>query len=355
MPSSAAALLGELGGGSLGSLASLAGDGQFKSPSDTFLGVLGSRSVADDLIQRFDLRRVYRQRTMVDTRMALAKHTQIEVTRGYLIRISVKDHNVQRAVLLANGYVDALYRVNQRLALTTGSQRRLFLEQQLNAERGALAQAEDAFQQIQQKTGVIQLAGQAELTLRSIAKIRADISSREVQVQMLRATATEQNVELQRLEAEISALHEQLNKAESSSGSDDNYFITAGRIPQAGLEYLRRTRDLRYHEALFEMLARQYEAARQEEAKSPPVIQIVDAAIAPDKRSWPPRTLLVLLTALITGIVLISVVLLQHRWNAILQQPQNAQHIHMLRQAFLAVRISGWVHPRHDPPDTSQP
>jgi tyrosine-protein kinase Etk/Wzc len=354
VPSSAAALLGGLGGSgsSLGSLASLASDGQFRSPSDTFLGVLGSRTVADDLIQRFDLRHVYRQRTMVDTRKALAKHTKVEVTRGYLIRISVEDHDVERAVSLANGYVGALYRVNAKLALTTGSQRRLFLEQQVKTERSSLEQSEDAFRQIQQKTGVIQLAGQAELTLRSIAQIRANISAKEVQIQMLRATATEQNPELQRIEIEASVLRDQLAKAESSSPSDDSYFVSAGRIPQAGLEYVRKARDLRYHEALFEALAREYEAARQEEAKSPAVIQIIDPAIAPDKRSWPPRTLLVLLAALVSCMVFVSAVLLHHRWVGLLQSPQNAPHVLALRQMLHAIprpHRSAWARARYRP------
>jgi tyrosine-protein kinase Etk/Wzc len=351
----AAALLGELGGGALSSLASLAGDGQIKSPSDTFLGVLASRTVADDLIQRFDLRHVYRKRTMVDTRKALIKHTKIEATRGNLIRISVEDDDVQRAVALANGYVDALYRVNQRLALTSGSQRRLFLEQQLDAERGAMAQAEDAFRQIQQKTGIIQLTGQAELTLRSMAQLRAEITAREVEIQTLRNIATEQNGELQQLETEVAALREQLNKAESSQGSGDNYFVSAGRIPQAGLEYLRRERDVRYHETLFEMLARQYEAARLDEAKSPPIIQVVDPAVAPDKRSWPPRTLLVLLAALLSAIALACGVLLHHRWSDIVRQPQNARYVDALRRGLSALPRPGQWRPRQAAAPDSQP
>jgi tyrosine-protein kinase Etk/Wzc len=329
--SSASALLGEVG--SLGALASLGGDSLFKSQADTFVGVLNSRTVADDLIQSFHLQSVYHKRTLVDTRKALAKHTHIESTKGSFIRISVDDHDVHRAAALANGYVDELYRVNQHLALTTGSQRRLFLEQQVNAERAELTKAEDAFEEIQQKTGVIQLAGQEEMTLRSIAQLRAAISAKEVQLEQLRMTATEQNIDLQRLESGLSTLREQLRKAESASGatSDDSYFVSAGRIPQAGLEYLRRMRDLRYHEALFETLSKQYELARIDEAKAPPIIQVVDKAIVLDKRSWPPRTLLVLLALLTSGILLAAAVLLRDKWARISGHPENARHIHALR------------------------
>jgi len=350
---SALALLSQLGG--LGSLGSFAGDGALKGQSDTFLSVLTSRTVADELIQRFHLKEVYKQRTLVDTRKALARHTQIETTRGSTIHISVEDKDVQLATAVANSYVDELYRVNQHLALTAGAQRRVFLEQQLDAERGALAQAEVAFQEIQQTTGVIQLAGQAEITLRSIAQLRAAIAVKEVQLQLLRATATEQNLELVRLESEIGALHEQLRKAESNNTeTDDNYFVPAGKIPQAGLEYLRRTRDLRYHEALFEMLAKQYEAARIDEAKAPPLIQVIDKAVAPDKRSWPPRTLLVLLAALTSGILLSCAVLIKDNWTQLAKEPENIRHLSALQEMlFPKSKIAGrW---RSMPPDAKQP
>ncbi len=328
----AAALLGELGG-SLGALASLGGGGLFGSQSDTFVGVLNSRTVADEMIARFHLEKVYRKRTLVDTRKSLAKHTHIEGTKGSFIRISVDDHDAHRAADMANTYVDELYRRNQTLALTSASQRRLFLENQVNAEKDQLADVEAAFRELQQKTGVIQLAGQAEMTLRSIAQLRAEISAKEVLLEQLRTTETEQATDVQRLESGLNALREQLKKAESdSSAGGDNYFVSAGRIPQAGLEYLRRMRDVRYHEALFETLAKQYELARIEEAKAPPVIQVVDKAIVLDRRSWPPRALLVLLALFTSGVLLSGWVLLRDKWNKVSAVPENALHISALRK-----------------------
>jgi tyrosine-protein kinase Etk/Wzc len=326
----AAALLGELGG-SLGALASLGGGGLLGSQSDTFVGVLNSRTVADEMIEKFHLQKVYRKRTLVDTRKSLAKHTHIEGTKGSFIRISVDDHDAHRAADMANTYVDELYRRNQTLALTTASQRRLFLENQVNAEKDQLANVEAAFRELQQKTGVIQLAGQAEMTLRSMAQLRAEISAKEVLLEQLRTTETEQNTDVQRLESGLNALREQLKKAESDS-SADNYFVSAGRIPLAGLEYLRRMRDVRYHEALFETLAKQYELARIEEAKAPPVIQVVDKAIVLDRRSWPPRALLVLLALFTSGVLLSGWVLLRDKWNKVSAVPENALHISALRK-----------------------
>ena len=331
--SGASALLGELG--SLGALAALGGDSLTKGQSDTFVGVLTSRTVADQLIQSFHLQQVYRKRTLVDTRKALVRHTHIESLKGAMIRISVDDHDVRRAAALANAYVDELYRVNQHLALTSGAQRRLFLEQQVSAETASLTKAEEAFQEIQQSTGVIQLQGQEEITLRSIAALRAEISVKEVQIEQLRTMATEQNGQLQQLEGGLAALREQLRRAENDNGgASDSYFVSAGRIPKAGLEYLRRLRDLRYHEALFETLSKQYELARIDEAKAPPVIQVVDKAIVLDKRSWPPRTLLILLAALSSGILLAMGVLLREKWARMASEPQNAVYLSALRANF---------------------
>jgi capsule polysaccharide export protein KpsE/RkpR len=283
------------------------------------------------MIEKFHLQKVYRKRTLVDTRKSLAKHTHIEGTKGSFIRISVDDHDAHRAADMANTYVDELYRRNQTLALTTASQRRLFLENQVNAEKDQLANVEAAFRELQQKTGVIQLAGQAEMTLRSMAQLRAEISAKEVLLEQLRTTETEQNTDVQRLESGLNALREQLKKAESDS-SADNYFVSAGRIPLAGLEYLRRMRDVRYHEALFETLAKQYELARIEEAKAPPVIQVVDKAIVLDRRSWPPRALLVLLALFTSGVLLSGWVLLRDKWNKVSAVPENALHISALRK-----------------------
>lgn len=342
MAGSASALMGTLsGGGSVASLASM--DGQFANPSDTYLGVLSSRTVADDLIGQFNLANVYGKRTLYATRMALKHHSQIEAARGWLIRISVEDHDAKRAAAIANAYVDELWRANRRLALTTGSQRRLFFEQQVEAERQPLVDAEEAFRQIQQKTGVIQLAGQEELTLRSIAQIRAEMQSRELEVKMLRTTATEQNTELQRIESEIEGLRAQLQQAEGSAGdADDGAFLPAGKLPEAGLEYLRRARDLKYHEALFEMLSRQYESARVEEAKDPALIQVVDQAIPPDKRSWPPRTLLILIAAVGATFLLIGTIAMRRQWYSLSSEPANARHLHVMRRAF----VNSWLHSR---------
>ena len=293
--STATALLG-----SLGSLAALSGGGAanslLKSPADMYIGILKSETIADHLIAQFDLRRVYHTKTLYDTRAALEKHTAFESPKDGLIHISVKDHSPQRASDLANGYIDQLYRLNSTLAISEAAQRRLFFDQQVNEERNALNKAEDDLAATQLKTGLIQLSGQAELIIRTIAQVQAQISADQVALDGLLTSSTEQNPEVQRLRRVIVALQSQLSKLQDDQtklGPGD-IEVPAGRVPEEGLEYARKVREVRYHETLFELLSKQYEAARIDEAKSAPIIQVVDRAIPPDRKSGPIRSLIVL-------------------------------------------------------------
>jgi tyrosine-protein kinase Etk/Wzc len=333
--STATALLSQLG-----SLSALGPDllegGGVKTPEETYLGILSSRTIADEMIRRFQLQSLYRTRHMVDTRKELGRHTRVEGTKGYLIRISVDDESAKRAADMANAYVDVLYGINQRLALTQASQRRIFLEQQVNTERDALSTAELAMKRVQESTGVIEMSAQSEVTLRTIAQLRSEMVSRQLQLQQLQSIATEHNEKVSELEAGIAALHEQLNKAEKGANGSDtsDYFLPAGKVPAAGLEYVRKMRDLRYHEALYETIAKQYEMARIEEAKAPPLLQVVDWAVPLDRRTWPPRTLLVLLAALFSAVFVIGLALGKDAWSRARVEPQNAEQLAILRSVL---------------------
>jgi tyrosine-protein kinase Etk/Wzc len=333
--STASALLSQLG-----SMSSLAPDllegGGAKTPEETYLGILSSRTIADEMIRCFNLQSLYGSRHMVDTRRALARHTRVEAAKGYLIRINVDDNSAKRAADMANAYVDVLYGINQRLALTQASQRRKFLEQQVDAEREALTKAELDFKSAQEKTGVIQMTAQAELTLRTIAQLRSEIVIRQLQLQQLQSIATEQNEKVSELEAGLAALHSQLNKAEKGTDGSEtsDYFLVAGKVPAAGLEYARKIRDLRYHEALFETLSKQYELARIEEAKAPPLLQVVDRAVPLDRKTGPPRTLLVLLAGLLSAVFVIGRALAKDAWARARVEPQNAEQLAILRSVL---------------------
>ena len=274
-----------------------------RNPGELYIGVLKSRTIADDLIKQFDLEHVYGYDNLRATRKKLARNTDVKTGKDSLIRITVEDRDASRAARLANAYVAELSQQNSRLAVTEARQRRSFYESELAKEKDALADAEVQLKQTEQATGLVAPAGQAEALLRSGAQLRAAIMSREAQIAAMKTYATAGNPQLQVAERAVEALREQLKRVEHGSGATGILDFPTKQLPEAGLKYVRKLREVKYHEALFEILAKQYEAARLDEAKTAPDIQVVDQAVVPEKRSWPPRTLLVIAVVLLVGLL----------------------------------------------------
>jgi len=299
--SAATALLTQLGG-AFGGLAGAAGGALgIRNPNDLYVGMLKSRSVADSLIARFDLEKVYEQKYLSNTRRRLQGVTTITSGRDGIITIEVDDKDPKRAADLANAYVDELKKLTKVLAVTEASQRRLFFEQQLLQAKDSLTTAEIAARQGLQKGGLAQVDAQGRSMIEVTARLRAQISAREVQLGAMRTFAAEGNPELQRTQQELEALRRELGRIEGSSPS-----ATTGKgdaSGNTGLDNLGRLRDVKYYEFLYELLAKQYELAKIDEAKDATVVQVMDKAIEPDFKSKPRRTLIVLVSALAALIV----------------------------------------------------
>jgi len=305
---SASALLGQLGG-----LASLAGGGGaasmlgLKNPDDLYIGLLQSETVEDAIVKKFHLMQVYKARRFSDARKGLKAHTTILAEKSSLISIAVKDHDPKRAAAISNAYIDQLHDLMSHLAVTEAGQRRIFFQQQLELEKNKLSDAEVALKTIEQKTGIIQPQGQAQAVIATITQLQAQISAHQVQLASLRLSSTEQNPQVLTLQSQIQGLQKQLADFEKghpgSAAVAGNVLTPTSEVPAASLEYIRGMRDVRYHETLFELMARQYEMARVDEAKQGQIIQVVDPALVPDRRSWPPRTILTILAFILGGTI----------------------------------------------------
>jgi uncharacterized protein involved in exopolysaccharide biosynthesis len=186
--------------------------------------------------------------------------------------------------------MDALRETNGRLALSQSSQRRLFFGQQLAKEKDDLEDAEVDLMKTEEQSGLIAPTGQTTVEIETLAQTQAQIAVRQVQLAALRDSATEQNPEVIRLRSEIGDLQGQLARLQNGSGKLSAAAIPTSKVPELQLEYVRKEREVKYHEALFEMLSRQYEAARLDEARDAPVLQVLDPASYPDTKSAPKRS-----------------------------------------------------------------
>jgi uncharacterized protein involved in exopolysaccharide biosynthesis len=330
--SSASALMGQFG-----ALASMSGIGSslgLKNPNDLYIGILKSQTVADSLINRFGLKQLYHQKLMSRTRSMLASNSKFVSGKDNLINISVEDHDAHRAAEMANAYVSELYRLNNQLAFTEASQRRVFFDRQLAQEKDRLADAEVALRKTEESTGIIAPTGQTETIIRQIANLQAEITSREVQLEALRTSSTEQNPDVVRLNTQIDSLRGQLRELESGHGKHvpGDISITTATVPGVGMEYIRKERDVKYHQLLFDLLARQYEAARIDEAKSVPVIQIVDHALVPDRKSGPSRALWTLVGGFLGFVLSCAWVFMSHVYRRLEGDETQGRRLALLRQ-----------------------
>lgn len=322
----AAAVLGSLGplSGNAGAALGL------KNPSDLYVGMLQSRTVSDALISRFGLQSRYEKATMVETRQAFRKITEIKIGKDGLIAVSVDDTDPAMAARLANAYVDELDKLTQDLAITDAGQRRLFLEKQLKLAKDNLVEAEVALKRTQEETGLIRMDEQGRALIEAVANLRAQIAAKEVALRGMRAFATDSNPSYVRTRQELEGLRAELAKLEGTSvGKSGDIFLPTDRVPQASLEYVRKLREVKYFETLFELLARQYEVARADEARESSNIQIVDEAVPPDRKSKPKRTLIVLIVTLLAGVLSIVVAFIFEAIERVGIDPREKERVQM--------------------------
>src|SRR5712691_11110208 len=327
--SAASALLNQLGGALGGFLGAAGGAVGIRNPNDLYVGMLKSRTVADNLISRFEMRKVYDEDRLSDARKRLEKETTIVAGKDGIITIEVEDKDPKRAAELANAYVEELMMLTNVLAVTEASQRRLFFERQLLQAKDSLTVAEIAARQGLQKGGLAQVDAQGRSMIEVTARLRAQVSVKEVQIGSMRTFAAEGNPELQRTQQELESLRRELARIEGSSP-----FAAVGKVDKAGssgLDNLGRLRDVKYYEFLYELLAKQYELAKIDEAKDATVVQVMDKAIEPDRKSKPSRTLIVLLSTLVALFASILWAFIREAGEKARQNPERAAVLRTLR------------------------
>ncbi len=290
--------------GSLGGLAGLAGISS-KTPDELYISLLKSDSIVRMLDDRFDLQERYDVKNFEALRRTMPKYVKVSAEKkSGIINLDVDDEDPQFAADLANGHVEALTQVLDRLAVSEAQQRRVFFAKQLHETKENLIKAEQSLRQVQEKSGLIVLDRQAEALIGGAAQIRALIAEREVQLKVLLTSATAQNPAVIRLQSELRALRNELARMESAEreGSGSPLDLPVGGIPAAAIDYIRAAREVKIQEAILETMIRQFEAAKLDEAKEGAAVQQIDRALPPDYKSKPSRAL-IMLAGLLLGLL----------------------------------------------------
>ena len=316
--SSAASMLAGLG--ALGGLAGAATG--LKNPNDQFVAFLQSESIANALVDNFNLMARFESEYKVDARNTLFQLSKISSAKDGLITVTFDDTDPVFAAQVANAYVSELGKMLNRLALTEAQNRRQFFEKQLADTKENLTKAELELR----KSGVnlTALKSNPQAAMTAVAELQAQIVAQEIKLSSMRGYLTESAPDFKQAQTELAALRNQFSKLEKSSsvvsGTDANY--------------IARYRDVKYYETLFELFSKQFELAKVDEARENNVIQVVDVALPPERKSKPKKALIAVLSSLAVGFILLLFVFVRSALQGAAKTPENAQKMSSLRRAW---------------------
>jgi uncharacterized protein involved in exopolysaccharide biosynthesis len=322
-----AALTGKAGPGSLGGLGGLgAMAGDFlgvKSSGALFVGVVNSQTVQDRLIGEFDLQKVYWDSKIEDARKHLAEHTDVsEDRKSGIITIEVTDRDPQRSAAMARAYVNELDRLVAQVSTSSARRERIFLEERLKTVKAELNTAARNFSSFASKNTALDIPAQGKATVEAAANLQGRLIAAEAELSGLRQIYTNNNVRVRAAEARVNELQQKLNEigGSDSQGNENEarmLFPSIRKLPILGVTYADLYLQTKIQETVFELLTQQYEMAKVQEAKEIPSVKVLDAAIVPTKKTFPPRAVLTVLGTLVGLSAAITWIFLKTRWDSL--------------------------------------
>ena len=305
----------------LGALGGLAGAAGIKNPADQYVAFLKSRSVQDVLLDRFKLMDRYESKFREDARNALGGSIQIASGKDGLITVDASDKEPIFAAQLANAHVEELGKLLNRLAVTEAQQRRLFFEKQLTNAKDNLVKAEQALKTSGVNSSALKATPGA--AVESMAKLKASITVQEIKLASMRGYLTESAPDFKQAQTELAAMRAQMVRAEKEEPASN----------RGDSDYIARFRDFKYHETLFELFAKQYEMARIDESREGAVIQVLDVAQPPERKSKPKKAQMTMMTTFASGFALLLFIFVRQALRNAGRVPEMAEKLVRLRRA----------------------
>ncbi len=315
--------LGEFAGDLLG----------IKNSGDLFVGILQSRTVEDDIITKFDLRKVYWDRSYKDAREDLEKRTDISSDRkSGIIKLEVTDHDPKRAAAIAQEYVEELNRVVIKVNTSSAHRERVFLEERLGQVKQDLESAEKNFSEFASENTALDIPNQGKAMIEAVATMEGQYVGAETELEGLKQLYSDGNVRVRTVQARVEELRRALEKdlgaksGELSTGPNGQLLYPSIReLPVLGVSYADLFRNTKLQEAIFETLTQEYELARVEEAKETPTVKVLDAPDVPEKKSFPPRLLIIVSGAMLVLVGAAIWILGKERWDN--TEPENPRKV----------------------------
>jgi len=339
-------------------IGALAGDFlDAKGSGGLFVGILGSETIQDQLIAKFGLMKRYHDSKIEDARKDLAEHTSVsEDSKSGIISIAVTDHDPQRAAAMAQDYVSELNQVVAQVSTSSARRERIFLEGRLQKVRADLATAEKNFSDFASKNTAIDIPAQGKAMVEAAAALQGQLIAAQAELSGLQQIYTDNNVRVRAGQARVAELQNKLNEVGGAgtpggTGKDNPLYPSIRKLPLLGVTYADLVRQTKIQETVYELLTQQYELAKVEEAKEIPTVKVLDVAMVPTKRAFPPRTVIVL-AGMILGIMFaMAWIIGRTRWDTV---DENDPRKVFALEVFTTMRAQVRRLPRHrssEPPN----
>ncbi len=300
---------------------------QNRNLGDLYMGLITSRTVQDDVIAHQHLADYFHTTVPTQLRRALGQMASISVDKDQFVTVVVRAREPETAVRVANEFPAALYRLNHQIAVSQANHRWEYVEGPLEQEKNKLAEAEEDLKTAQQQTGVVMPEAQVQLGLSAISLLNQQITSRQEQLAAIETSSTDQNPQVVELKSQIGSLEAQLHRLQSQTTPESNKGSNSA-LPAKTLEVERKAREVKFHETLFDVLAKEAESAKLTDSYTPS-IELVDKGVLADEKSWPSRRGFAevgLICGLVLSLLLVLVPVLQplKRFSAFMdEQPER--------------------------------
>ncbi|GIV57340.1 MAG: polysaccharide chain length determinant protein [Rhodothermaceae bacterium] len=318
----ASALLGNLSSAARSLIGGTGGD------YTRYLAILSSRTVFDNVIDRFDLIRVYEledsETPRYAARKALAENVAFVIDDEYeFLSVEVLDTDPERAAAMANFFVEELNRLNAELSAQSAGLFRQYVEARYEEAARTRAALLDSLEAFQRRYGVFDLQAQTTAYFTQLADLRAEALQLEIQYEALREQLGPENPQVRRLATLVEAARRKYQDA--LAGREQVLPVPRGEAPRMARRYAELEMERIIQERILELVAPLLEQARFEEQRQVEAVQVVDPAVPPERKAKPKRSILCIAATLSAFILAVVFVLVYTWWQR--RHPYFAQRL----------------------------
>jgi capsule polysaccharide export protein KpsE/RkpR len=313
-----------------------------KTTGALFQGILSSRTVQDRLIQQFELQKLYRDAKIEDARKDLSQHTDIsEDRKSGIITVSVSDHDPKRAAAMATAYVHELDKLVAEVSTSSARRERIFLEGRLQTVKGDLESAAKNFSDFASKNTAIDIPAQGKAMVEAAAILQGQLIAAQSELSGLQQIYADGNVRVRSAQARVDELKKKLAEyggegTPKTLMAENSMYPSIRKLPLLGVTWADLYRENKVQETVYELLTQQFEMAKVQEAKEIPTVKVLDVAVVPTKKTFPPRPLLVALSTVFCVALAAAGVFVKRRWSGIAPEDPTKQFLGEIVQALQA-------------------